>query len=325
MSRGCVKESAIDVVVPSYRRHQDLARCLDALARQEHPAAKVIVAASRDDDATWEVAEQAVGIPVTVVGVDRPGVVALMAAGVAESTATMVAFTDDDAVPHPDWLAGLVRLLSAPGVGGAGGRDVIPHQDDTNDRPVGRVTWFGRVSGNHHLGSGPARPVHVLKGVNVGYRAEALALPGPGLLRGAGMQLHHEYLTGAWATARGWQLVYDPSVMVDHRVRGQVSREDDLNGEAFRSHTYDGAYNRMIGVIALDPRRRVVVVSYAMLVGAREAPGLLRGLVGFLRGERDVVARLRPSLLGQWRGALAAHGFATAMESCTALRRSRGD
>jgi GT2 family glycosyltransferase len=324
MNRGGAQGSAIDVVVPSYRRHEDLARCLEGLARQEHPAAKVIVAAPVDDQATWDVARAATDVPVTVVGVELPGVLVQMAAGVAATTAGMVAFTDDDAVPRADWLTGLVRLLRQPGVGAAGGRDLIPGQLEPEQPSVGRLAWWGRVTGGHHLGVGPARPVHVLKGVNVAYRAEALAIARPGLLRGDGQQPHHEYLSCAWARAQGWQLVYDPTVKVDHRVWQQTSRDEELAGEAFRVHTFDSAHNRMIGIIALAPRRRYLLEAYALLIGAREAPGLLRGLVGFARGEHDVVARLRPSLLGQWRGARAARGFADAMEPCVALRLASG-
>ncbi|MFI5053493.1 MAG: glycosyltransferase family 2 protein, partial [Acidimicrobiia bacterium] len=211
MSLGSLQETAIDVVVPSYQRPEDLARCLRGLAEQEHPAATVIVVAPDDDEATWQAARAADGLTVRIVGVDAPDFVVQLAAGVAASTAGMVAFTDDDAVPHPDWLAGLVRLLGKPGVGVAGGRDLIPGQLGPRRRAVGRLAWWGRVSGNHHLGEGPARPVHVLKGVNIAYRADALALPRPGFLRGRGMQINQEFVSCAWAAARGWQVVYDPS------------------------------------------------------------------------------------------------------------------
>ena len=40
---------------------------------------------------------------------------------------------------------------------------------------VGKLAWFGRLTGNHHLGVGGGREVDVLKGVNMSFRREAIA------------------------------------------------------------------------------------------------------------------------------------------------------
>jgi hypothetical protein len=44
-------------------------------------------------------------------------------------------------------------------------------------RDVGRVGRWGKLVGNHHLGTGSARSVMVLKAVNMAFRREALAVP----------------------------------------------------------------------------------------------------------------------------------------------------
>jgi glycosyltransferase involved in cell wall biosynthesis len=312
-----------DVVVPSFRRPKALGACLEGLSGQELRPTRVLVVARVDDLATVDVARSAHDLPVTVVPVTEPGFLCALTAGVAASTAERVAFTDDDAVPHPGWLAGLAARLDEPGVGGAGGRDLVPDQGERRQRTVGVLTRWGRFHGAHHLGQGPERDVHVLKGVNMAYRAEALALPRPGTLLGRGMQFHSEELVGAWARARGWRLVYDPAITVEHRTG---PTDEDLNGRSgpdraeLRNSWFDRAHNRLLGTIASDPDRAAFHVGYGLLVGCREAPGLFRAAIAFVRNERDVTERLGPSLAGQWRAARDGDCLADAMVSCVALR-----
>ena len=323
-----MREPGVDVVVPSYHRPRALAHCLAGLAAQELPATRVIVVARGDDRATWETAQQAGELAVTVVRVDAPGLVAALTAGVAATRAPRVAFTDDDAVPHPGWLAGLTALLDEPGVGGAGGRDLVAGELEPRRRTVGILNRYGRYVGDHHLGSGPAREVHVLKGVNMAYRADALALPRPGVLRGRGTEMHTEKLICSWARARGWRIVYDPEIPVDHRTLVEGSDEGPTSpqppaprDDARRVAWFDRAHNRMLGTIATAPDRAPVHVGYGLLVGCREAPGLVRAAIAVVRDEGDVIERLGPSLAGQWRGVRSARRLATAMEPCAALRR----
>ena len=315
-----------DVIVPSFRRPRSLAACLAGLARQQERPRGVLVVARVDDTTTAEVARAAADIPVTVVPVAEPGFLHTLHAGVAATTASSVAFTDDDAVAPPDWLAALGRMLAEPGVGGAGGRDLVPDQGERRQRTVGVLRPWGRYHGAHHLGQGPPRDVHVLKGVNMAYRADALALPRPGALRGSGMQYHTEELIGAWARARGWRLRYDPAVTVEHRI--DLADEERAGMPApdprsVRAAWFDGAYNRTVGTIATDPDHATIHTGYGLLVGAREAPGLVHAGVAAFRGEGDVVRRLGPSLSAQWSALRHTGDGRDLMVSCSTLRRGR--
>ena len=289
------------VVVPSYRRPAELHRCLSGLAAQRTMADEVIVVARQDDGETQAVVR---GFPLAgtrLVLVAETGVLAAMRAGVSASTGDVVAFVDDDAVPGEDWLQRLLDHLAVDHVGGAGGRDLVAGQDcRTTD--VGRVTPFGRVIGNHHLGTGAARDVDVLKGVNMAFRREALALPAR--LRGSGAQVHWELATSQWAKARGWRLVYDPTITVDHRpaVRFDADQRGAPNPEAL----IDAAYNYERALLAARPelhRRRVV---HGMIIGQRDNPGLLRAAAAAVSRDWPIARRLRPSLEGRWSGLRAA-------------------
>jgi hypothetical protein len=321
-----MRRAGIDVVVPSFRRPVALGRCLAGLAAQEHAPDRVVVAARTDDTPTWDVvAERAGDLPVVVAAVDEPGLVPALTAGVAATTHPRVAFTDDDAIPRPGWLASLTALLDEPGVGVAGGRDLVPGELEPGRRNVGTLAGWGRFSGDHHLGRGPARDVHVVKGVNMAFRVEALALPRPGVLRGGGTQMHSEELMCAWARARGWRVRYDPAITVDHRVLHDEALGGAPDPRVSASGRVAGAHNRMLGTIATDPDRAAVHVAYAFLVGCREAPGVARSLWALAHGDLDVARLMRASFAGQWAAVRDARALDGAMVPCIPDLRCRSD
>src|SRR5205809_1054425 len=75
----------------------------------------------------------------------------------------VVAITDDDCIPRPDWLARIERHFAAdPRLGGLGGPDRLVQGGLPvvgARRRVGRVFWYGRFLGLHQLGIGPVRDV----------------------------------------------------------------------------------------------------------------------------------------------------------------------
>lgn len=289
----------IDVVIPTYRRPELLTRCLAALHSQQHPAARLIVVVRPDDRSGRRVAcEAAAGDRVQVVEVQAQGVIAAMTAGVAVSSAPVIAFTDDDASPRSDWLFRIATHFEDRTVGGVGGRDVVRGPEGPLTSSVGRFTRLGKLIGNHHLGFGPACDVEVLKGVNMAFRADALALPREGLLRGDGAQVDFEVLTCGWARWQGWRLIYDPAILVDHE--GAPRHGADQRVRPTPESIFDAAYNSIVAIAAVGcgtPRRRIV---YPLIVGSWDRPGVIRGILALARGERDVLARVRPTLSGRF-------------------------
>jgi len=293
----------IDVVVPSYQRPDALARCLEALGRQTLAPARLIVVARADDSATQAVAHAAQGThrvhgsQVTLVTVTEPGVVAALSAAVAQSTASILAFTDDDAMPRPDWIERLLDGFVDPAVGAVGGRDVIPGADGPLTDHVGRFTRSGKLIGNHHLGTGAPRDVHVLKGVNMAFRAEALALPAAGALRGTGAQVDFEVLVCSWARRHRWRLVYDPSILVDHHPALRVG--PDRRGRPAASAVFDAAYNSVAAPTLVERRELLRQAVLGIAIGSRGTPGVVRALAAVVHREVEVLQRVVPSLAGK--------------------------
>jgi len=314
----------IDVVVPSYQRPGALARCLEALTCQTIAPARLIVVARADDPATQAVAHAAHGAhnaQVTLITVTEPGVIAALSAGVAESTASILAFTDDDAMPRPDWIERLLGGFADPAVGAVGGRDVIPGEEGPLTEHVGRFARSGKLVGNHHVGSGGPRDVHVLKGVNMAFRAEALALPVAGVLRGTGAQVDFEVLVCSWARRWRWRLVYDPAILVDHYPAGRVG--PDHRYRPATAAVFHAAYNSVAAPTLVKRRELLRQAPFGIAIGSRGAPGVLRALAAVVRREPEVLRRVFPSLAGKVAatvGVLVSSNGRPAVVSTAALR-----
>lgn len=285
----------LSLVVPSYRRPDALAENLAATLRQDPPIAEVIVVVRSGDQPSLDCAAR---FPtVRVVTIDAPGVLAAMQAGARTARFPLIGFMDDDAAPHAGWHAAVLRHFTDSSIGGVCGRDLVasPTQPRADTSVVGHVTSWGRLIGNHHLGIGPARPVTVLKAANVVFRREALALPVD--LRGGGAQAHFEVATSLWARERGWALWYDPDAQVDHTPAERF--DADRRGAPAAQAVEDAAYNLVFGMLSERPRLTLRRTLYGLLVGDGGTPGLASAASTLARGDRALLARVRPSLRGQ--------------------------
>ncbi len=305
---------AISVIVPSWRRPADLALCLRALAAQTHPPLEVVVGARVGDDETAAVVAAPHGaVPIRLAGTPESGVVAAMNAALALCHGEVVALTDDDAEPRADWLERLAARFADREVGAAGGRDWQPRERG-DQADVGRVQWFGRVIGNHHLGAGPARDVDVLKGVNLAVRATLLRARGfDRRLRGAGAQMFWELSLCLWLRREGWRLVYDPAIAVEHHIAERHDADQRHRGVFAAGPQVDAVHNETLVLLEhLRGGARIAFLFWAFGVGTRIEPGLLQLPRLLLRRESGAFAKWLATARGRiagwrsWRAGAAA-------------------
>jgi GT2 family glycosyltransferase len=128
----------VSVVVPTYRRVALLERCLAALAAQTLAKADYEIVVVHDGPGPE--ARDAIARYVARYGVaarffelpERRGPAAARNRGWREARAEIIAFTDDDTVPEPSWLAEALAAMQS-GVEAGWGRLVMPLGDAPTD------------------------------------------------------------------------------------------------------------------------------------------------------------------------------------------------
>jgi glycosyltransferase involved in cell wall biosynthesis len=227
------------------------------------------------------------GLPLVKVDVRAPGVVAALNAGLEKLHGDVVAITDDDAAPRPDWLSRIEDyFMRFPDLGGLGGRDYVHGGTLGNESlAVGTIQWFGRQIGNHHLGIGGPRDVHMLKGANMSFRLAAIGgIRFDERLRGSGAQVHNELAFCLAIRRKGWRLIYDPAVAVDHYPAPRF--DEDQRSQKSLLAVRNSAYNETLILLEHLPGLvQPIFLLWALLVGARDLPGLAQCIRLAMNGE----------------------------------------
>jgi glycosyltransferase involved in cell wall biosynthesis len=297
----------ISVLVPTYHRPQDLLRCLNALALQTKAPFEVLVVVRDTDTETFAALAnfKTDTLPLKTLVVQEPGQVAALNTGLSRAQGEVIAITDDDAAPRPQWLERIdAHFAGDHTVGGVGGKDIIHPQSlvagDSPSTVVGKVQWFGRVIGRHHLGFGEPRPVSVLKGANMSYRQAAVDDHRfDTRLRGQGAQVHNDMAFSLAIKRAGWQLMYDPLVEVDHYP---AQRFDEDQRDAFSYEACKNAvHNETVALLDYLPWvQKAIFMVWALVVGTRDAFGLVQWLRFSLKGD----GRASERLAAAWQGRL---------------------
>jgi len=298
----------ITVVVPTYRRSKDLGRCLAALKLQIRPVDElwIIVRDTDEETRTFLQDFDVESLPLQIATVTAVGVVAAMNIGLESASGDIIAFTDDDGAPHSDWLERIeAYFLSDPNVAGVGGRDWVYHGTELEDGAepiVGKLQWFGRLIGNHHIGIGQEREVDVLKGVNMSFRRTSIQnLRFDQRMRGTGAQVHFEVMFCLQLKQLGWKLIYDSQIGVDH-FRGDRFDEDQRD-KFNQIAMLNAVHNETLALLEyLSLFRRFAFLGWAIAIGTRDARGLLQWL-RFLPKEGNLSSqKLWASWRGRWEG-----------------------
>ena len=278
----------IGVLICSYRRPRDLQRCLDALERQTVAPKEVLVVIRADDHETRSALDNRASrlLPLRILTVIEEGVRAARRVGFDACTSDFLAIADDDTAAHPDWLERIRdHFLAQPNVAGVGGRDrclVGGKWDDRQKPRVGEIQWFGRLLGYNHLGYGPPRQVQILKGANMSFRMSAVGdLRVDSRLRGSGAQPHEDSIFCVDLRRKGYQIIYDPLVLVDHYegVRDEPRHYASVLRVTDARQFRDLAYNWSV-VISREfpPLQQFVFLIWNFLIGTRVGPGVLQAV-----------------------------------------------
>jgi glycosyltransferase involved in cell wall biosynthesis len=132
---------AYSVVIPSYERPAYLDRLFACLAAQTEKDFDVVVIDQSKEP--WAGSLKAWPFPLTYVHTTVRGAVKARNVGAELATGAVIAFTDDDCEPFPEWLASARHHFETAGVVGVEGRVESDHRDDPEWRPVSNVDFAG--------------------------------------------------------------------------------------------------------------------------------------------------------------------------------------
>jgi GT2 family glycosyltransferase len=213
---GGDSSGGVSVVVCSRDRAAFLRDALAAVTAALRPADELVVVDSASVDAAVAVVAAEAGA--RVLRTDRPGLGRARNVGWRAATRPMVAFTDDDCFPAPDWTAHVEAAFADPSVGFAFGR-VVGGDGGGERLSVNASTVARRVE----PGGSPDGLGH---GANMSCRRTALeAVHGFDDELGAGSRFPAAEDTDlAWRLLRaGWSGVFVPESVVSHKLwRGRA-------------------------------------------------------------------------------------------------------
>ena len=195
------------VVVPVRNGQDTIADCLDSILRVDYPSEEVEVVAvdnaSTDDTAAILARYEP---RVRIVREPRIGPSPARNAGIWQTRAGVIAFTDADCTVAPEWLTALVSRLDDESVGLVGGAIL-------SRRPFNYVESFGERIHDHARAITEQEPPYVI-GMNCAARRstlEAVAGFDEGFPRSQDVELSYRVL------AAGYRLVYEAGAVVYHR------------------------------------------------------------------------------------------------------------
>jgi glycosyltransferase involved in cell wall biosynthesis len=205
----------VSVIVPVFNDAPRLARCLVALRAQTWPAdwLEVIVV---DNGSTDDLAPALAELPgVVAIRELRPGSYAARNVGVAAARGEILAFTDADCLPAPDWIErGVGHLLAAPRCGMVGGRIDLRFADP--GRPTA-VELFDLLYGFPQERF--VRTDRFSVTANLITRREVFDKAG---LFDASLRSGGDREWGERAVGAGYEIVYAEDVVVGHPARRRI-------------------------------------------------------------------------------------------------------
>ena len=105
-------EPFVSIIIPVYNNPKGLRDCLDALQKQTYPSSRfeIVVADNGSDD---DIAPLVSSFPNAILCREsRPGSYAARNTAVKSANGLILAFTDSDCIPEPNWIAAGVDALA---------------------------------------------------------------------------------------------------------------------------------------------------------------------------------------------------------------------
>jgi glycosyltransferase involved in cell wall biosynthesis len=318
----------VTVVVATRDRPEDLRRCVDSVLASNYPSFDVLVV----DNAPASIATQRVvadtygaGQPVQYVREATPGLACAHNRALLETTGPIVAFTDDDVLVDPDWIANLVAGFGvAPDVACVTGMifplEIETPAQDLVERSIGFNKGFEqrlfRLGGPHDDLLFPYAAGRFGSGANMAFRTDVLSALGgfdPALGTGTKARGGDDLAAFFDVVASGHALVYEPAAVIFHAHRrddSALARQAFGYGAGLTAYLTKTLVDRPARVLDLaarvpaglryafsrtSPKNARLPVEYPTALVRRERAGMLAGPALYWRSRRATRHAPRPA------------------------------
>jgi len=282
---------AASLVIPSYARQDFLLQTVERFCQFPLEGWEILVVDQSDAPAEALARWAGADPHLRYSHLEERGLPNARNVGLAEARGEIVAFVDDDVVPHDGFLAGHRAPYADAAVGGVAGRVIedVERPHSFEGRGTGRVRRLdGRVTG--HFDRGAAGPVDHARGCNMSFRRQALVDIGGFDVRYGGTAHLEETDVCMRVRALGYQMRFEPSASLTHlSLQTGGCRELDLS-----RWLYWYGHNYMLFALKNLPRPALPVflaerlAKLAYTAATRVEPGLFgQGLTGLRDGWRS--------------------------------------
>jgi glycosyltransferase involved in cell wall biosynthesis len=302
-----MREREISVVICAYteQRWEQTCAAVDSVRRQSLPSLEIVLVIDYNSD-LYERATVAMPDVIVVENQEPRGISGARNTGAAQARGEVIAFLDDDATAHEDWLKFLADTYENPAVVGTGGL-TMPHW--LTSRPAWMPEEFYWVIGCNYLGLPPSgASVRNLMGANMSFRRQAFDLVKSGFTAGLGRTAtgrplgceETEFCIRLSRTLPGALLVMDHRAVIWHNVP-----KNRCTVSYFLSRCYAEGLSKA-QIVASVGRSGGLATEYAY--ATRRLPlAVARGVADVFRGDPAGLGRSAAIIVGL---AVTATGYA---------------
>jgi GT2 family glycosyltransferase len=190
--------------------------------------------------------------------------------GLRHATGQIIAFVDDDAFAHTDWLEHLIATYTDDKIGAVGGRALNnrPGEESEGVDDIGKITSSAKIQGYFAADPGQTIEVQHIIGCNMSFRRTVLAALGGFREDCAGVGGQCEDTDMCIRVGRlGYKLLFNPRAVVTHIGAPQVvGRRFDFRYVFYTSRNLSMVIVRNYGALNPMLRRYVARVTWEAVV-----------------------------------------------------------
>jgi glycosyltransferase involved in cell wall biosynthesis len=204
----------VSIVVCAYNAGDDLRKCLDSLAAQEHREIEIVVVDDASTDTTLDCARQfrarTDADTIVLSNETNLGVAGSRNVGIRQARGDIIAFTDADCIAAPNWISELIKGFGVSNASAVGG--------SIADRPTSR--YWERVDRSSNFVARTEGAVSYIQGCNMSFDRRAAT---PLLFNDELKYGYEEALLCDQLIAAGRNIYYRPQAVVIHKHRPTFS------------------------------------------------------------------------------------------------------